>query len=563
MAVGSIGKYERLDVLGHGSSGVVYLAWDTLLRRQVALKEIRADGPETDRVLEEARVLERLRDHPNIVRVHSVDSEEGVILIDMELIRGKNLARLLQERAGIPLPLEQAAHIVLCVLDALDYAHSRRIIHRDIKPANILMGEDGVVKLTDFGLAEALGTGSVAGGGGTYPYMAPEDFAEDADTDYRSDLWAVGVLLYEMLAGRRPFQVERTRDPFAWRRVIQGEIPPRLSELNPALPRALDEVLNRALAKDKAHRYATARLFADSFRAALGSVRPVNTFAVSPAKPAVSEPDSLPTIPVPRRNRGPIVPPIPTLPHSDLLDAPPRPVEEVEDEYEDEDEEYDDVEEEPATVAAPVKTLPATKKPTREERRLEAKQRVEEQKEQREARERQEREQRATRKALKNAPKSQETDRGVRWWFIPCFLAALSPPVASVAVPLFTTQTYSLPVFLFAWTLSGFLAALLLVTVLGARLPLVTKTLCFIPVAVAVVVMGMFLRDRMSGAMDAARLLEIAILLLAPLSLLLLAATTVQRGGWKFWGAMVFLLSSLATAGLTLIFPNLAYYLAR
>lgn len=269
MPIGTIGKYERLDVLGHGASGVVYLAWDTLLRRNVALKEIRCDGPEMDRVLEEARVLERLGNHPHIVQVHSVDRDGGVVLIDMELVRGRNLSEILRERAGKPFPPAEACRIALDVLDALAYAHERRILHRDVKPANILIGNDGKVKLTDFGLAEALGTGSVVGGGGTYPYMAPEDFFEDAASDYRSDLWAVGAMLYEMLTGRRPFNVTRTRDPFAWKRAITEEEPPRASSLSTEVPAALDSILDRALAKDKAVRFPTARLFADTLRAAV------------------------------------------------------------------------------------------------------------------------------------------------------------------------------------------------------------------------------------------------------------------------------------------------------
>jgi len=285
VAIGTIGKYERLDVLGHGSSGVVYLAWDTLLRRNVALKEIRADGPEMDRVLDEARVLDRLS-HPNIVHINGVDVVNGVILIDMELVRGGNLSDRLRARAGEPLPAEEAVRITLAVLDALGYAHERRIIHRDIKPANILLTEAGDVKLTDFGLAEALGTGSVAGGGGTYPYMAPEDFAEDDASDYRSDLWAVGVVLYEMLAGRRPFSVPRVKDPFAWKRAIEQEEPPRLTALRPELSSAFDEVIARALAKDKARRFPTARVFADALRAVpLGAVATPRSEGTSAAAP--------------------------------------------------------------------------------------------------------------------------------------------------------------------------------------------------------------------------------------------------------------------------------------
>lgn len=297
MPIGTVGKYERLDVLGHGTSGVVYLAWDTLLRRQVALKEIRADGPELERVLDEARVLDRLR-HPNIVQVHGVDQADGVVLIDMELIRGRNLSQVLRDAGGGPLPLEQAAGIAESVLNALGYAHERRIVHRDVKPANILVGDNDVVKLTDFGLAEALGTGSVAGGGGTYPYMAPEDFAEDAATDYRSDLWAVGVVVYEMLAGRRPFVVaQRLKDPFAWKRVIEQEEPPRLSDLRPDLPPEVSEVVARALAKPKAARFPTAQVFADALRAAAAAPVPVQPLVIKASAPEVLTGEPEPEVP--------------------------------------------------------------------------------------------------------------------------------------------------------------------------------------------------------------------------------------------------------------------------
>jgi hypothetical protein len=173
------------------------------------------------------------------------------------------------------------------VLDALNHAHTRRIVHRDVKPANILIGNDGAVKLTDFGLAEALGTGSVAGGGGTYPYMAPEDFAAEADSDYRSDLWAVGVILYEMLTGRRPFAVTRKKDPFAWKRVIESEHPEKPSQVVHGIPSALDDAVMKALAKNKAKRFPTAQVFAQSLRAI---PLPVVVKAVNPASlPVVTD----------------------------------------------------------------------------------------------------------------------------------------------------------------------------------------------------------------------------------------------------------------------------------
>ena len=279
MAIGTIGKYERLDVLGHGTSGVVYLAWDSLLRRQVALKEIRAAEPEREQILEEARVLDRLGRHPHIVHINAVDYQDGVILIDMELVKGRNLAEVLRLRNNEPLLPREAVRITRAVLSALQYAHEKRIIHRDVKPANILVGDDNAqtIKLTDFGLAEALGTGSVAGGGGTYPYMAPEDFDDDANSDYRSDLWAVGVVLYELLSGKRPFVVAprpgsvraANADPFAWKRVITEGVVPPLFGTRPGISRELDEVVHRALNKEKAGRFPSAQIFADALQAAL------------------------------------------------------------------------------------------------------------------------------------------------------------------------------------------------------------------------------------------------------------------------------------------------------
>ena len=270
MAIGHLGKYERLDVLGSGASGVVYLAYDTLLRRQVALKEVRAAGPELDRVLTEARLLDRLR-HPSLIAVHAVDEIDGVVVIDMELIRGSNLSEVMRARNRRPLPLSEALTIAIGILDGLAHAHDHRVLHRDIKPANILIGTDGrTVKLTDFGLAELLSSSSLAGGGGTYPYMAPEDFDETAGSDRRSDLWSVGVVVYEMVTGRRPFVVEKTRDPFAWKRVIDHTEPVRVGLLGLNIPPELDAVLTKALSKRKDDRYQDARSFRDALLAAAG-----------------------------------------------------------------------------------------------------------------------------------------------------------------------------------------------------------------------------------------------------------------------------------------------------
>ena len=261
MPLGMIGKYERLDVLGHGVSGIVYLAKDTLLNKQVALKEVDVQAGDLRRFLEEARVMDRLR-HPNIVRVNNVDRIEGKVVIDMEYVRGQNLQEMLRQEGAQP--LERAIDICAQVLDALAYAHHMQTVHRDIKPANILIARDGQIKLVDFGLAEILATNAYAGGAGTYAYMAPEDSAEDDRSDHQSDIWAVGVTLYEMVTIHRPFNVMKVKDPFAWKRILETEAPtPLLAYLPEETPHLheLQVVIDRALARDKRQRYATAGSF--------------------------------------------------------------------------------------------------------------------------------------------------------------------------------------------------------------------------------------------------------------------------------------------------------------
>jgi serine/threonine-protein kinase len=263
MALGQIGKYERLDVLGHGASGIVYLAKDMLLGRQVALKQISAQGEERERVLGEARVLDRLR-HRNIVQVHNVDQIEGKILIDMEYIRGRNLQDILREQPQ--LSLEQAVSITVQICEGLAFAHANRTVHRDVKPANIIISHQGVVKLVDFGLAEVLGTNSFAGGAGTYAYMAPEDFHGEEQSDRRSDIWAAGVILYEMLTGVRPFRPAKVKDPFSWKKAIEEDPIKPVFNIRPDIPAEIDQIIAHALARSKSERYDDAEIMAGDLR---------------------------------------------------------------------------------------------------------------------------------------------------------------------------------------------------------------------------------------------------------------------------------------------------------
>jgi serine/threonine protein kinase len=307
MPLGMLGKYERLDVLGHGVSGIVYLAKDTLLNKQVALKVVDVQAGDMRRFLEEARVMDRLR-HPNIVRVLSVDRIDGEIVIAMDYVRGQNLQDLL--RAEGTLPIDRACSIAVQVLDALDFAHRMQTVHRDIKPANILIGRDGEVKLADFGLAEILATNAYAGGAGTYAYMAPEDFAEEDRSDHQSDIWAVGVTLFEMLTGHRPFNVLKVKDPFAWKRVVESEEPTPLAEFLPDAPPALQYILDRALAREKSERYDSAGAFRDDleeFRAGRQIATATSRIGGQTATRRLNSPDdAVSSVP-----RPPFLPPMP------------------------------------------------------------------------------------------------------------------------------------------------------------------------------------------------------------------------------------------------------------
>ena len=297
MSLGTLGKYERLSVLGRGVSGIVYLAKDTLLNRQVALKEVDVQAGDLRRFLEEARVMDRLR-HPNIVRVNGIDRIDDKVVIDMEYVRGRNLQETL--RAEGPLGIPRSLDIGLQVLDALEYAHSMQTVHRDIKPANILLGKDGVVKLADFGLAEILATNAYVCGAGTYAYMAPEDFEEENHSDSQSDIWAVSVTMFEMMTGCRPFDVSNPKSPFSWKRALESQDPCSLCTFLPEASPTLGAIIARGLARDKDVRYLTAREFRFDLTAVYAELPPATrTTAEVPmqsvvAHELISQPTGLP-----------------------------------------------------------------------------------------------------------------------------------------------------------------------------------------------------------------------------------------------------------------------------
>ncbi len=266
------GRYEVIRPLGRGATGVVYLARDPQLERAVALKTVwwpdhhgvdeEARGELRARFLREARAAAQFV-HPNIVTVFDVGEEADVTFIAMEYVAGRTLAAHLAEEG--PPPPRQAARLAAAVADALAYAHATGVVHRDIKPANLLVAADGTVKVADFGIAKVANSTLTQEAAvlGTPAYMAPEQIAGQP-VDARADLFALGVVLFEMLAGRRPFEGSDLTT-LAYQ-VVHVPHPP-LASLRPGLPPAFERVCARALAKEPAARYGTAAEMAADLRA--------------------------------------------------------------------------------------------------------------------------------------------------------------------------------------------------------------------------------------------------------------------------------------------------------
>jgi serine/threonine-protein kinase len=255
------GDYELLERIGQGGFGVVFRARQRGLDRLVALKLLRTGAFATDAELKrfraEAQAVARLQ-HPNIVTLHEVGECEGQPFYSMELISGAGLDVLVKRGA---LPPDRAASYVRSVADGIHYAHTRGLLHRDLKPANVLLDDYGQPKVTDFGLARSLaGPSDLSHSGdfiGTLLYASPEQAAgRTKDVGVGSDVWALGATLYELLTGRPPFTGETVAEV---QRKILGEEPVALRTLNPAVPRDLETVCLKCLAKDPGHRYREAK----------------------------------------------------------------------------------------------------------------------------------------------------------------------------------------------------------------------------------------------------------------------------------------------------------------
>src|SRR5512147_1336575 len=267
-----LGTYEILAPLGAGGMGEVYRAKDLRLEREIAIKvlptEVAFSPDRLARFEREAKTVAGLN-HPNIVTLHSVEDEDGVRFLTMELVEGQTLSTLVSP-GGLPLP--KLIELAIPLTDALVAAHEKGVIHRDLKPGNVMVTREGRVKVLDFGLAKMMGAdapvaqgasftvtadGPISGEGhvvGTVPYMAPEQLRGET-VDARSDLFSLGIILYELATGRRPFTGETSIDVS---HAILRETPEPLSRVRADLPSDFATLIDHCLQKNPRERAQTA-----------------------------------------------------------------------------------------------------------------------------------------------------------------------------------------------------------------------------------------------------------------------------------------------------------------
>jgi serine/threonine protein kinase len=285
----TIDSYQILDVLGRGGMGIVYRARDLMLDKDVAVKMMDArldpEGRLLKRFQEEARSLGRLQ-HPNIVGVYTLRESQLGLCIVMEFVKGKNLSDIIKDSGAFP--LGRFRKIFLQCLNALEHAHTEGIIHRDIKPSNIMLTDQDVVKITDFGLAKRLEpspNASTVLAGGTLYYSPPEQLDSLANVDFRGDIYSLGMTMYEALTGKIPFA--DTASDFRIRQaIVEGNIPSP-AKLRPDLPDDIVRLVMKAIHKDPAKRYRSAAAMAEALENCTTSVTasPRRKKAEFPVKP--------------------------------------------------------------------------------------------------------------------------------------------------------------------------------------------------------------------------------------------------------------------------------------
>ena len=251
-------RYEIIQKVGNGGMAIVYKARDMVLNRFVAVKVLRDEFTTDEEFIKrfetEAQSAARLT-HANIVSIYDVGVDNGIYFIVMELIQGKTLKEIIVEEGG-PLPWKWSVNVAIQIASALEVAHRNNIIHRDIKPHNIIITEDGVAKVTDFGIAKAVSNSTITAFGttiGSVHYLSPEH-ARGGYTDAKSDIYSLGVVMYEMLTGRVPFDADT---PVSVALKHMQEEPQEPIELNPNIPESINKIIMKALKKDPMERYQT------------------------------------------------------------------------------------------------------------------------------------------------------------------------------------------------------------------------------------------------------------------------------------------------------------------
>jgi predicted Ser/Thr protein kinase len=258
----NLGRYQVVDVLGKGAMGTVFRGIDPAINRPVALKTIRLDfvsdheemGELRDRLFREAQAAGKLS-HPNIVTIYDIGSEQNLQYIAMEFLRGQTLENLIKKKVQFSYKI--IAQIITQICRALQYAHDQGIVHRDVKPANIMVLPDYSVKVMDFGIARVDSSSMTRTGiaMGTPNYISPE-LLQGKDVDRRCDIFSLGVVMYELLSGRRPFKGENLTSLIY---SIINDDPPPPSSINENIPPLLDHITGKALCKNPVERYQKAQ----------------------------------------------------------------------------------------------------------------------------------------------------------------------------------------------------------------------------------------------------------------------------------------------------------------
>jgi len=280
------GRYELREELGRGAMGVVYRAHDPVIGRDVAVKTLYLSEAGTGmsredligRFQTEARAAGLLT-HPNIVVVYDAGEEEGIFYITMELVEGRSLQTMLDGRQLFPLP--RVVRLMEQVCSALDFAHQRNVVHRDIKPANLMLTADDTVKITDFGTAKILqfGTAQTSHVMGTPSYMSPEQ-VKGKPVDGRSDIFSLGVILYELMTGEKPFPGQNITTVI-YKIINEDPIPPR--SLDSSIHPGLSAVITHALAKEPSARFQTCQELLDALKNYHDIASPEATVRMPPA----------------------------------------------------------------------------------------------------------------------------------------------------------------------------------------------------------------------------------------------------------------------------------------